>query len=85
MDVAWNIPRSLGSYVDNDSITLKMLSISISKLSSGTSTNPCFPLRRSYLFTFMLSHHPIIKKALVGEHCCHLHALLLIYIVYDYD
>ena len=28
------------------------------KTSSGTSTNPCFPLRRAYLFTFMLSHHP---------------------------
>ena len=32
------------------------------KSSSGTSTNPCFPLRRAYLFTFMLSHHLLIKK-----------------------
>ena len=62
MCVAWKISRSLGCYVDNESISLTMQFISISKPSSGTSTNPCFPLRRAYLFTFMLSHHPLIKK-----------------------
>ena len=31
-------------------------------LSSGTSTNHCFPLRRDYLFTFMLCHH-LLKQA----------------------
>ena len=62
MCVAWNISRSLGCYVDNESIPLKILFISISKPSSSTSTNPCFPLWRAYLFTFMLSHHPLIKK-----------------------
>ena len=58
MCVAWKISPSLGCYVDNESMPLKILFISISKPSSGTSTNPCFPLRRAYLFTFMLSHHP---------------------------
>ena len=62
MCVAWKISRSLGCYVDNESMPLKILFISIPKSSSGTSTNPCFPLRRAYLFTFMLSHHPLIKK-----------------------
>ena len=62
MCVAWKISRSLGCCVDNESIPLKILFISISKLSFGTSTNPCFPLRRAYLFTFMLSHHLLIKK-----------------------
>ena len=62
MCVVWKISRSLGCYVDNESIPLKILFISISKLSSGTSTNPCFPLWRACLFTFMLSHHPLIKK-----------------------
>ena len=62
MCVAWKISPSLGCYVDNESIKLKILFISISKPSSGTSTNPCFPLRKAYLFTFMLSHHPLIKK-----------------------
>ena len=62
MCVAWKISPSLGCYVDNESIPLKILFSSISKPSSGTSTNPCFPLRRAYPFTFMLSHHPLIKK-----------------------
>ena len=62
MCVAWKISRSLGCYVDNESILLKILFTSILKSSSGTSTTPCFPLRRAYLFTFMLSHHPLIKK-----------------------
>ena len=62
MCVAWKISPSLGCYVDNESIPLKILCTSISKPSSGTFTNPCFHLRRAYLFTFMLSHHPLIKK-----------------------
>ena len=62
MCVAWKISRSLGCYVDNESIPLKILFTSISKPSSGTSTNPCFPLPRAYLFTSMLSHPPLIKK-----------------------
>ena len=62
MCVAWKISPSLSCFVDNESRPLKTLFISISKPSSGTSTNLCFPLRRAYLFTFMLSHHPLIKK-----------------------
>src|SRR3954462_1337146 len=62
MCLAWKISPSLSCYVDNESIPLEIEFISISKPSSGTSTNPCFPLRRAYLFTFMLSHHPLIKK-----------------------
>ena len=62
MCLAWKISPSLSCYVDNESIPLKIQFISISKPSSGTSTNPCFPLRRAYPFTFMLSHHPLIKK-----------------------
>ena len=62
MCVAWKISPSLGCYVDNESIPLKMLFTSISKLSSGTSTNSCFPLQRAYLFTFIMSHPPFIKK-----------------------
>ena len=44
MCIAWKISRSHSCYVDSESIPLKMLFISISKSSSGTSTNPCFPL-----------------------------------------
>ena len=32
------------------------------KLSSGTSANHCLPLRRDYLFIFMLCHH-LLKQA----------------------
>ena len=49
MCVAWKISRSLSCYVDNESILLKILFTFVSKPSSGTSTNPCFPLRRAYL------------------------------------
>ena len=62
MYVAWKISPSHSCCVDSESMPLKILFISISKPSSGTSTNPCFPLWRAYLFTFMLSHHPLIKK-----------------------
>ena len=62
MHVVWKIQPSHSCCVDSESMPLKILFISISKPSSGTSTNPCFPLRRAYLFTFMLSHHPLIKK-----------------------
>ena len=62
MCLAWKISPSLSCYVDNEIISLKIQFISISKPSSGTSTNPCFPLRRAYPFTFMLSHHPLIKS-----------------------
>ena len=62
MCLAWKISPSLSCYVDNESISLKIQFICISKPSSGTSTNPWFPLWRAYPFTFMLSHHPLIKK-----------------------
>ena len=62
MYVAWKIPRSLGCYVDNESMPLEILFISISKRSFGTSTNPCFPLRRAYLFTFIAESSFFYKK-----------------------
>ena len=62
MYVAWKISPSHSCCVDSESILLKILFISALKPSSGTSTNPCFPLRKAYIFTFMLSHHLLIKK-----------------------
>ena len=62
MYVAWKISRSHSCCIESESIPLKMLLISILKSSSSTSTNPRFPLRRAYLFTFMLSHHLLIIK-----------------------
>ena len=60
--LAWKISSSFSCYVDNESMPLKIFFLSALKSSSGTSTNLCFPLRRAYLFTFMLSHYPLIKK-----------------------
>ena len=55
MCLARKIVRSLGCYVDNESIPLKIIFISVLKASSsGTSANPCFPLSRAYLFTFIV-------------------------------
>ena len=54
MCVAWKISPSLGCYVDNESMPLKILFISISKSSSGTSANPCFPLQRAYLLLLLV-------------------------------
>ena len=80
MCLAWKISPYLGCYVDKESIPLKILFTSVSKLISGTSTNPCFPLRRAYLFNFMLSHHLLIKKHPLESTaviCMHYHQFIL--------
>ena len=47
--------------------------------SSGTSTNPCFPLRRSYLFTFIVESSSSYKKhqlestTVIYTHCYYLY------------
>ena len=83
MRLAWKISPSLSCYVDNETIPLKIQFISIAKPSSDTSTNPCYPLQRAYLFNFIVESSCSYKKH--REHHCHLYALLLIYIGYDYD
>ena len=63
MYVGWKISRSLGCYVDNESMPLKILFISVSK------TRALAPLQISaslcegptYLL-LLLSHHPLIKS-----------------------
>ena len=53
--------------------------------SSGTSANPWYHVRRANLFTFISESSSSYKKAPVRDHHCHLYALLLIDIEYDYD
>ena len=79
MYVAWKISRSHSCYVDSESIPLKIIFISVLKASSsGTSANPCFPLRRAYLllyarvkviftfpFYFILWQAPHVGKILI--------------------
>ena len=69
MCAAWKISRSLGCCVDNESIPLKILFTSVSK-------NIIYLLLCRVIILFL-------KKAPVGEHHCHLHSLLLVYIEYD--
>ncbi len=61
--------ESIGNYsivfIDRKSVPPKMFSLSFFALSSGTSSNPYFPLRRSFLFTlcnfyFYLSLHLLL-------------------------
>ena len=50
MYLAWKILRTLRCYVDNESIQTKILIHPCFKsLSSRTSANQCFPLRRAYI------------------------------------
>ena len=62
MYVAWKISRFLVAMLTMKVYRSKYYSSLFQNSSSGTSTNLCFPLRRAYLFTFMLSHHPLIKS-----------------------
>ena len=50
MYLAWNMVKSLGRHVDNESIPLKIIiHLCFKSSSSGTFANQCFPLRRAYL------------------------------------
>ena len=80
--VAWKMVKTLGHRVDNESIPLKIICLCFKSLSSSTYANQCFPLRRAYLFIFLLSH-PLLIKAPIREHLRHFYALLLIDIEYD--
>ena len=67
MYVVWKILGTLGRYVDNESIPLKINFISVLASSSGTSANPCFPLHRAYLLLLCIG--PLIPTySLVGKH-----------------
>ena len=82
--VAWKMVKTLGHCVDNESMPPKIIYLCLNSLSSGIFANQCFPLQRSYLFMFLLSH-PLLIKAPIREHLRHFYALLLIVIEYDCD
>ena len=83
MCVAWKISRSLGCYVDNESMPLKILFISISKLELWHLCKSLFPSAKGLSIYFYVEPSSSYSKALVGEHRRHLHVLLLVYIEYD--
>ena len=97
MYLVWKILGTLGRYVDNESIPLKIIFISVFASSSGTSANPCFPLRRAS-FTFMqesvvflliptyslVGKHHVVEKdlSIYGHSNIFDHELLLLTIIY---
>ena len=63
MYVAWKIPRSLGCYVDNESISLKILFISVSKTRALAPLQiPASLCEGPIYLLLLLSHHPLIKN-----------------------
>ena len=85
MCVARKISLSLGCYVDNESMPLKILFISISKTELQHLYKSLLSSTKGLSIYFYVESSSSYKKAPDGEHRCHLHALLLIYIGYDYD
>ena len=62
MHVVWKIQPSHSCCADSESMSLKMLFNLYFKIELWHLYKSLLPLRRAYLFTFMLSHHPLIKK-----------------------
>ena len=62
MYVAWKIPRSLGCYVDNEIIPIKILFISVSKTRALAPLQiPASLCEGPIYLVLLLSHHPLIK------------------------
>ena len=60
--VAWKIPRSLDCYVDNESIPLKILFISVLKIRALAPLQiPASLCEGPIYLLLLLSHHPLIK------------------------
>ena len=63
MYLVWKIPRSLGCYVDNESMPLKILFISVSKTRALAPLQiPASLCKGPIYLVLLLSHHPIIKS-----------------------
>ena len=62
MCVVWKISRSLSCYVDNESIPLKILFISVSKIVLWHLYKSLFPSAKGLSIYFYVESHPLIKK-----------------------
>ena len=80
MYLAWKIVRSLGCYVDNESIPLKIIFISDLKARALAPLQIPASLCEGPIYLLLCRVIISYKKVLVGEHRCHLYALLLIVI-----
>src|SRR3954466_6365514 len=68
MCVAWKISRSLGCYVDNESMPLKILFISISKLELSHLCKSLLPSAKGLSIYFYVESSSSYLNAPVGEH-----------------
>ena len=68
MCVAWKILPSLGCYVDNGSMPLKILFISISKIELWHLYKSRLPSAKGLSIYFYVESSPSYQKAPVGEH-----------------
>ena len=83
MCVAWKISPSLGCYVDNESMPLKILFISISKVELWHLYKSLLPSAKGLSIYFYVESSPFLLKSTRWRAHCHLHSLLLVYIEYD--
>ena len=83
MCVAWKISPSLGCYVDNESMLLKILFISISKIELWHLYKSLLPFAKGLSIYFYVESSPFLLKSTRWRAHCHLHSLLLVYIGYD--
>ena len=80
MCVAWKISRSLGCYVDNESMPLKILFISISKIELWHLYKSLLPSAKGLSIYFYVESSPFLLKAPAGEHtviCIHYYWFIL--------
>ena len=98
MYLVWKILGTLGRYVDNESIPLKIIFISVLASSSGTSAKSLLPSAKGLSFTFMqesvvflliptyflVGKHHVVEKdlSIYGHSNIFDHELLLLTIIY---
>ena len=80
MCVAWKISRSLGCYVDNENMPLKILFSSISKIELWHLYKSLLPSAKGLSTYFYVESSPFLLKGPAGEHtviCIHYYWFIL--------
>ena len=83
LHVVWKIQPSHSCCVDSKSMPLKMLLNLYFKIELWHLYKSLLPSAKGLSIYFYAESSSSYEKAPVGEHCCHLHSLLLVYIGYD--
>ena len=83
MCVAWKISPSLGCYVDNESMPLKMLFNLYFKIELWHLYKSLLPTTKGLSICFLCWVIILLIKSTSWRAHCHLHSLLLVYFGYD--